>query len=136
MPKEQIDQGDPVFARTYRSANHLAHHIAEAPVWIIVCIQNIPGRGGLQGAAAASAYGSIFPAVQNLLLAARGLQLGAALTTLHKMHEDDVKALLGIPENVETAALIPIGWPKGKYGPAARRPVEDVMHFEKWEGKG
>jgi nitroreductase len=135
IPKEQLEQADEVFQRTYRSANHLAHNIAQAPVWIIACVATLPGRGGLQGAASASNYGSIFPAVQNLLLAARGLGLGASLTTLHKFHEDDVKALLGIPENLETVSLIPIGWPKGKYGPAARRPVEEVMHFEKWEGK-
>jgi nitroreductase len=70
--------------------------------------------------------------VQNLLLAARGLGLGATLTTLHKLHEDDVKELLGIPQNTETIALIPIGYPRGKYGPKASRPVNEVAYNERW----
>ena len=88
-----------------------------------------PGSGSQAGY-----YGSIYPAVQNLLLAARGLGLGASLTTLHKGHEDEVKELLGIPENAETIALIPVGFPLGKYGPTTRRPVEQVMHHERWGG--
>jgi nitroreductase len=68
----------------------------------------------------------------HLLLAARGLNLGATLTTLHKMHDADVKTLLGIPEKIETIALIPIGYPKGKYGPTVRKPVEEIVHYERW----
>ena len=82
----------------------------------------------------ASQYGARFRDVQNLLLAARGLGLGASLTTLHKGHEREVKELLGIPETVETVALIPIGYPIGKYGPTTRRPVEEIMHLERWDG--
>ena len=129
IPEEARAQFRGSFARTYRSAEHLAHHLAEAPVLILVCASDVGVPGS---AAAASMYGSIFPAVQNLLLAARGLELGAALTTLHKLHEADVKALLGIPDNVETVALIPVGYPAGKYGPASRRPVEEVLHTERW----
>jgi hypothetical protein len=77
---------------------------------------------GLGGAAASSHYGSIYPAVQNLLLA----------TTLHKFHEDDVKELLGMPVNAETVTLIPIGYPKGKYGPTARKPLEEIAFNERW----
>jgi nitroreductase len=71
--------------------------------------------------------------VQNILLAARGLGLGATLTTLHKMHEAEVKELLGLPDNVETIALIPVGWPRGKYGPTTRRSVDEVLHLERWD---
>jgi nitroreductase len=118
------------FARMYRSAEHLAFHLAQAPVLIMVCAASMPP--GLGGAAASSHYGSVYPAVQNLLLAARGLGLGAALTTLHKLHEDEAKALLGIPDSAETVALIPIGYPKGKYGPAARKPLSEVAFNERW----
>lgn len=118
------------FARMYRSAEHLAFHLAEAPVLIMVCARDMPP--GLGGAAASSHYGSIYPAVQNLLLAARGLGLGASLTTLHKLHDDEVKELLGVPANAETIALIPIGYPRGKYGPAARKPLEEVVYSERW----
>jgi nitroreductase len=118
------------FARMYRSAEHLAFHLAEAPVLILVCAISMPP--GLGGAAASSHYGSIYPAVQNLLLAARGLGLGATLTTLHKLHEDEIKELLQIPANAETIALIPIGYPRGKYGPTARKPLEEVAFNERW----
>jgi nitroreductase len=116
--------------RVLRSAEHLAHHLAAVPVLILVCAEAPPVPSAI---AAASHYGSIFPAVQNLLLAARGLGLGAALTTLHKMHEDEVKQLLGIPDAMETVALIPIGYPIDKYGPTTRRPVEQVLHTERWD---
>jgi nitroreductase len=129
IPQEQRSQFDASFKRVYGSAEHLAHHLAEAPVHILVCAHATPVPGAI---VSSSHYGSIFPAVQNLLLAARGLGLGASLTTLHKMHDAEVKELLGIPENIETIALIPIGYPIGKYGPAARKPVEEVLHVERW----
>jgi nitroreductase len=133
IPQEQRDRFEGSFARTYRSAEHLAFHLSEAPVHIFVCTQGVQVPGS---AAGASNYGSIFPAVQNLLLAARGLGLGASLTTLHKLHEAEVKELLGIPDDVETVALVPVGYPRGKYGPAERRPVEEVMYFERWGATG
>ena len=107
----------------YRSANHLAHHLAEAPVLIIATIRGGGNAGG---------GGSIYPAVQNLMLAARALGLGTTLTSLHKLHEQEVKELLGIPEQVETMALIPVGWPKGKFGAPERMPVEKVVYWEQW----
>ena len=69
------------------------------------------------------------------MLAARALGLGTALTTVHRAHQDDVRKLLGIPETVETAALIPVGWPKGKFGTGLRRPVEDVTYWDSWGAK-
>ena len=116
--------------RVYGAAEHLAHHMSEVPVMIFVCLRDAAPAGSPH---AASMYGSIYPAVQNLLLAARGLGLGASLTTLHKAHEQEVKELLGIPETVETVALIPIGHPIGRYGPTTRRPVEEVTHHERWD---
>jgi nitroreductase len=131
IPPEQRHNLDERTQRVYKSAEHLAFHLAETPVFVLVCSKGLPRMA--PGIAASSHYGSIFPAVQNLLLAARGLGLGASLTTLHRMHEDEVKAMLGIPEDVETVALIPIGYPKGKYGPNRRRPVEEVLHRERWD---
>ena len=117
---------NPRMAGVYRSAEHLAHHLAEAPVLIIVTTR--AGGGGLSPLAGAS----IYPAVQNLMLAARALGLGTTLTTLHKLHEQEVKELLGIPEEAQTMALIPVGWPKGRFGPPVRLPVEQVVYWEKW----
>jgi len=113
-------------ARTYNSADYLARHIADVPVLIIATLRTGPGRvDALAGA-------SIYPAVQNLMLAARALGLGTTLTTLHKFHEADVKQLLGIPDGVETMALIPVGYPRGKFGAAARMPAEKVTYWDRW----
>ena len=133
VPHEARERLPAKFTRVLRSAEHLAHHLAEAPVLILACARHAAPPGSPPGVAAASHYGSIFPAVQNLLLAARGLGLGATLTTLHRLHEQDVKDLLGIPANVETVALIPVGHPIGRYGPTRRRPVEEVVHDERWD---
>ena len=113
----------------YHSADHLAHNMAEVPVIIMVCME-----GGRPGPGPLTRGASIYPAVQNLLLAARALGLGTALTTLHRRHEEEIKALLGIPENVETAALIPLGFPaQGEhFGGSRRRPASEVTFQEKW----
>ena len=108
------------------SADHLARHLAEAPVLIIAVIRKD------QFAIGPTLGASIYPAVQNLMLAARALGLGTTLTTLHKLHEDDVKQLLGIPDNVETMALIPLGVPQGRFGPPTRMPVEKVVYWDGW----
>jgi nitroreductase len=117
---------DANMAKTFRSADYLANHMADVPVLIVATIRkDMFAIGPTLGA-------SIYPAVQNLMLAARALGLGTALTTLHKMHEDDVKALLGIPDAVETMALIPVGRPKGQFGPVNRMPVEKVVYWDGW----
>jgi len=117
-------------ARMYKASDHLARNMQDVPVMILVCARNAPAAGSPSG----GHYGSIFPAIQNLLLAALGLGLGASLTTLHKLHDQELKELLGIPERAETVALIPIGHPIGKYGPTTRRPVAKVTYWERWEG--
>ena len=111
------------------SADYLARNMADVPVLLMACIHN-------DGSPSTMTRGSsIYPAVQNILLAARALGLGSAITTLHKRYEKEIKALLGIPENVETAALLPIGYPQDghKYGPTRRAPVSEVTYWEKWD---
>ena len=127
-PALDAAMADPVRGKTMRSADHLANHIAEAPVLIFATVHD-------ELASVSGAGPNIFPAVQNLMLAARALGLGTTLTTLHKTHDAEVKALLGIPEGVETMAMIPLGWPKGKFGTGARRPVEEVTHWDAWGTK-
>jgi nitroreductase len=75
---------------------------------------------------------SIYPGVQNLLLAARALGLGATITTWHHMIEGEFKAALGIPAKINTYAVVPIGWPVGNLGPTARLPVQEVIHRDRW----
>ncbi|PZC45681.1 MAG: Nitroreductase [Chloroflexi bacterium] len=114
------------------SAEYLAHHLAETPVLILGCVQRSKGR--LPGL---SQWGTIFPAIQNLMLAALSLGLGTVLTTMHFFHEAEAKELLGIPEEVDTACLIPLGYPaEGEhFGGARRRPIADVTHYDRW-GQG
>ena len=113
--------------RILRSATHLVEHLDDAPVLLLACIEH----GGSTNLTTGS---SIYPAVQNILLAARGLGLGSVLTTFHKQFEDEVHEILGIPDNVETAALLPIGYPAEgvRYGPTRRKPMEEVTHWDGW----
>ncbi len=123
---KQAAMANPAAARTYSSADHLANHLAEVPVLIIATLNS-------SGVAPVSPPGSsIYPAVQNLMLAARALGLGTTITTLHRTHEAEVKQLLGVPEGVDTMALIPLGYPVGKFGPTNRIPTEKVVYWEKW----
>ena len=125
LPPDEAASND----RVMKSATYLAEHMHEVPVLIFACaLMGGPSTDITSGS-------SIYPAVQNLMLAARALGLGTALTTVHRTHQDDIRKLLGIPETVETAALIPVGWPKGKFGSGFRKPVEDVTYWDSWGAK-
>lgn len=120
--------------RTARGGLHLGEHLAEVPVLLFACVDRSSGFEVDGGVADSSAlYGSIYPAVQNLLLACRGLGLGAVLTTLHLLYEEEIKAHLGIPAHIHAAAMVPIGFPRGRFGPVTRRPAEQVTHWDRWE---
>src|SRR5262249_42221513 len=88
------------------------------------------GQAGLQTGA------SIYPSVQNLMLAARALGLGTVLTTLHRRRKAQIHAILGIPDHVESAAIIPLGWPDREYGPNRRPPLERFVMGDCWNGYG
>ena len=114
--------------QVHSSASYLAEHMAEAPVLVLACVRH-DGSPSSLGLGA-----SIYPAVQNLMLAARALGLGTVLTTLHKRYETEVKEILCIPDNVETAALIPMGYPAEPehFGGSRRVPTTEVTHQEQW----
>jgi nitroreductase len=117
-------QGD-VSADTQRvlnSADHLGEHMGEAPVIILPCSKGEPGQ----------AESSVFPGVQNLFLAARALGLGTTLTTVHRLKEDEVRAVLDIPTDVSTWAMIPVGYPTGKWGEGPRRSVREITYWDTW----
>jgi nitroreductase len=109
------------------SARHLSEHLGEAPVLVLACIALDPGV-----TPSLTTGASIYPAVQNLMLAARALGVGSCITTIHKYRDPQVKELLGIPADVETAALIPLGYPLGKFGRPPRRPLAEVAHADQW----
>jgi nitroreductase len=136
-PRDGVSEA--TMERVRKSATHLAEHLHEAPVLLMVLLVNERGRvkgdGTLQDLVRKSSFSSIYPAVQNILLACRGLGLGACLTTLHLMYESEIAKLLELPDDVETTCLIPIGWPRGKFGPVTRVPVEEVTSVDRWGRK-
>lgn len=113
------------YLRQLSAVEHLTKHFHEAPVWIVACLQDglTPGRG---------AGASVYPAVQNMLLAARALGVGATLTTRHLAYGAEVDAIFGLPEDAHSYAIIPLGWPSGRFGPTRRVPIEDVAFSERW----
>ena len=126
----------PHYGRMMAAARALATSLAEAPLLIVCCLDHaqlgpIAGPDG-ELRAPVAAYASIFPAIQNLLLAARALGLGTTLTTLHRGFEDVLCELLAIPASVEVAAIVPLGYPRDRFGPTRRKPVEDVTFVDRW----
>ena len=102
-----------------RSTDDLARNFASAPVHLFVC--------GPEGAA-----GTLYPAIQNLMLACRGLGLGPVRTAFHRWHDTEIRQLLDIPDDVVPHALLPIGHPSDKIGPVGRRPVHKVASIDTW----
>jgi nitroreductase len=112
------------FRRLLAAAEYLAAHIHEAPVWLVPCLQ--------RAAPTRTAGSSIYPAVQNMLLAARALGLGATLTTLYLNFEKEAEAALGLPADWHSYAILPIGYPMGRFGPVRRVPLEEVVYADRW----
>lgn len=104
-------------------------HMHEIPALIIACMQfpQIPTPAMI-----ASGNGSIWPGIQNLLLAARALQLGAAPTTLALIDQQAVAKVLNLPETMATYCLIPVGYPLGNFGPVTRKPLSEIMRYDQW----
>jgi nitroreductase len=102
-----------------RGGVYLAAHIHEAPVWIVPCLEG--------GTPTRTSGSSIYPAVQYMLLTARALGLGTTLTTLYLQFEKEAEAALGLPPGVHSYALLPIGYPMGRFGRVRRVPLTDVV---------
>jgi nitroreductase len=125
-----------------KSVIHLVEHIHEVPLFIIPCL-NL-GRAAAQDPKFRERMGrlegsSIFPAIQNLMLACRGVGLGTVLTTIHALYEDEMRNVLGLPPEYLTFALLPIGFPTDKFGPVKRKPLAEVVCRDRfgnwWPGK-
>ncbi len=130
------------------NSGYLWDHMADAPVILVPCLQKrepppietlppvVQARYAEHLTDMARMSGSsIYPAVQNIILACRGLGLGTVITTNHMLYEDEVKAALGIPADVATFAMMPIGFPTKKYGPLGRKPVAEVTYVDGWGKK-
>ena len=104
-------------------------HMHEIPALIVACFdypEKVEGLGVYRSA------GSVWPGVQNLLLAARALGLGAAPTTLALRDQGAVREALDLPDTFAALCLIPVGYPLGRFGPVRRRPLSEVMRFDRW----
>ena len=121
--------------RMFDSIEWQAMHMGEIPVLIVAALEyEQPPADAYRVGAGAGA--EIWPAVQNLLLAARTLGLGAVPTTLGLADRGAVQEVLGLPESVVPLCLIPVGHPTGKFGPVVRRPAEEVIHWDRWGPTG
>jgi nitroreductase len=121
--------------RMIAAAEYLADHIHEAPVWIVPCLMppsEMARRVTPMGVYPRASGSSIYPAVQNMLLAARALGLGATLTTLHLLFEKETEEALGLPPGAHSYAILPIGCPLGRFGPVARTPLAEVAYRNRW----
>lgn len=147
-----------VWTRTVATLKHQAENFEQTPVLIVACyelrsatarmmhsldkqragLRKLGPRGtasllrNSQRFLATGESASIYPGVQNLLLMARALGLAATLTTWHIMFEHEFKAILGIPRHVHTYAIIPVGWPTGRFGPVSRKPVAESIRWDRW----
>ncbi len=113
------------YTRQHSAVEYLTEHFHEAPVWIVACMEDGPAPNRSSGA-------SIYPAVQNMILATRALGLGTTLTTRHLLHEKEAEAALGLPPGVHSYAILPIGYPMGNFGPVGRGPLTDIVFQDKW----
>lgn len=121
---------DPAWARTWRAIEWQRDHFHEIPVVIVVCwTRRIPRRPIMLNSAP---YASVYPSTQNLLLAARAVGLGAGFISLPLWRLGRLRRILGLPRGVTPVGVIPLGWPRGKYGPNSRRPVGEVTHIDRW----
>ena len=117
---------DAARRRNIDGALHLAEHLHEAPVHLFVAGRTRRGEPQVQ---------ALFPAIQNVLLACRAVGLGASLTTVHRAYGDEIDRFLGLPKESPSCALLPIGWPHGRYGRPPRRSIDACLFFERFEAR-
>src|SRR5262245_25508495 len=123
-------RNDPPSQRIINAVQWQADHFADIPVLVVACLRG--PRIPFPPVVATSYYGSIYPSVQNLLLAARAAGLGAALITLPLWSSFLARRALGLPWSVAPCAVIPLGWPRGRYGPTTRRAVGEIVHVDRY----
>jgi nitroreductase len=120
---------DPTEARTLKGVRNLLGTIAQVPVIVFVC-----GHNTYPPAAPKDTFmwSAVFAASQNLIVAARSLGVGSLFSTLHLQNEPAMREILGIPDDVHIGTTIPLGWPDRPFGPVTRRPIQDVVHRDRW----
>jgi nitroreductase len=128
---------DESMAKTARAVQWQVDHFTEIPVLVVACLRLGVREGQVplvptNHAIESGHYGSIYPSVQNLLLAARAMGLGASLITLPLWSVTSARRILKLPRAVTPYCIVPLGWPRGRYGPTTRRPVAEVAHLDRY----
>ena len=121
--------GDPVQERVLAGAGHLIRHLDEVPALVFVCGRLVYPP---QAPSEQMIWSALYPAAQNLIVAARSLGIGSTFTTFHMAAEPVVRETLGIPDDVRIGVTIALGFPERSFGPLARKPVEEVLHWDAW----
>jgi len=129
----RMARGDDSMQKVLRAVEWQVEHFTELPVLVVCCLRGsrvpmVPTPPLVQS----SYYGSIYPSVQNLLLAARAMGLGASLITLPLWSATSARSALGLPISVQPCCVVPLGWPRGRYGPTTRKPVGEVVHLDRF----
>ena len=121
--------GSPKLKRLLDAVIWQMEHMHEIPALIVACF-DYPEK--VEGIDIYRQAGSVWPGIQNLLLTARSIGLGAAPTTLSLRDQDAIRNILRLPETFAALCLIPVGYPQGKFGPVTRKPVSEIMRFDSW----
>jgi nitroreductase len=122
---------DPTTRRMLQGTLNLARTLGDIPAIILVCGKKVYPP---QSPTEQFVWSALYPAAQNILVAARALGLGTCFTTYQNTCDKELRELLHIPEDVHIAAFIPLGWPAAGFGPLTRRPVGDFVHRNGWQG--
>lgn len=112
-------------ARTARAMQRFVDEFEQTPVVVLACHHDYRPSTVFDGA-------NVYPACQNLLLAARALGYGGVMTMWHVLVEDELRALLDVPDGVTLAATIALGRPEGSHGPVRRRPIAEIVYEDAW----
>lgn len=128
---------DESIAKIAQAMQWQIDHFTQIPVLVVACLQ-LGARDGrlpvvrMPHVAESAYWGSIYPSVQNLLLAARAMGLGASLITLPLWSQRAARQALQLPHSITPCCIVPLGWPRGRYGPTTRKPVEQVAHLDSY----
>jgi len=137
MPPFRSAEHEASFRRMASASRHLAEHMGQVPAMVLVLMPNISmtlqdEQGALD---VGTPFASVYPAVQNFMLAARGLGIGTTLTTVYRIYQNEVRQSCGIPDKYEIVALIPMGRPRKAFTVGRRRATDEITHWNRFGNK-
>lgn len=129
VAQELMGSADENEARTLRGASHLVRNLAEVPLLLFICRTNAYPPDEPQEC---FLWSAVYPAAQNVVIAARALGLGAVFSMLHVIASGQVRAILGLPPQVRIAVMLAVSWPERPSGPMNRKPLSGVLLYDHW----